>query len=125
MYLSVYVTEILVDAQAAMSRWMVNMSTVEQPKPIPGSRLCLSVTPLGLSVYGNPTGLRALAKWLEWIASHSPAEHYECHVGMDIMDDQSTFENKTPLVFGLSLMKSSLESWPKENKWRSMANKLN
>jgi hypothetical protein len=74
----------------------MNMNTVEQPKPILGSRLCLSVTPLGLTVYGNPAGLRALAKWLEWIASQNPTEHFECHVGMDILDDRSKFENKSP-----------------------------
>lgn len=67
-----------------------------QPKNFRGSRLCLTLTKKGLTVYGNPAAFRSLAKWLEWIAHSSPTEHYECHVGMDLADSESKFGNQRP-----------------------------
>jgi hypothetical protein len=69
---------------------------MEQPKKLPGSKLCLAITKDGLTAYGNPEAFRSLAKWLEWIAASNPAEHFECHVGMDLESDESKFQNKTP-----------------------------
>jgi hypothetical protein len=69
---------------------------MEPPKKVPGARLCLSVTKRGVMAYGNPAALKLLAQWLEWIASQDPAEHFECHVGMDIENDESKFDNQTP-----------------------------
>lgn len=69
---------------------------MNQPRKIPGARLCLAMREQGLTVYCNPDALRSLAEWLQWIASHNPAEHFECHVRMDLEDDESKFENKVP-----------------------------
>ena len=56
----------------------------------------MALTKQGLTVYGNAAGFRSLAKWLEWVADSSPTEHYECHVGMDLEDVESKFDNKRP-----------------------------
>lgn len=69
---------------------------MEQPKKVPGARVCLAVTSQGVTAYCNPAALKSLAKWMEWISSHDPSEHFECHLTMDIKDDESKFENKTP-----------------------------
>jgi hypothetical protein len=69
---------------------------VEKPKKMPGARLCLAVTSKGVTAYCNPAALKSLAKWLEWISLHAPEEHFECHVGMDIEDDESKFDGRIP-----------------------------
>jgi hypothetical protein len=69
------------------------MEYVQQPKVDAGSRICISVTRRGVTVYSNPAALRTLAKWLEWIGSQDPKEHFECHVRMDIEDDVSRLTN--------------------------------
>lgn len=69
---------------------------MEQPKKIPGTRLCLVVTKSGLKAYGNASALKSLASWLEWVAASNPAEHFECHVEMDLESDESKFEGKVP-----------------------------
>ncbi len=67
-----------------------------QPKRIEGARLCLSLTRSGLKAYGNRESLTELARWLDWIAQHDPAEHFECHVRWHLEDEESKFEGKRP-----------------------------
>lgn len=69
---------------------------MNQPHLESGARACIVLTRQGLTVYGNPPALRTLAKWLEWIASAPPSEHYECHVGMDLEDEESKFHGGLP-----------------------------
>ena len=44
-------------------------------------QLCVVVTGNGVTIYGNPAGMRTISRWLAWIAKSRPSEHFECHVG--------------------------------------------
>ena len=61
-----------------------------------GSKLCITVTKDGVTVYGNKIGFESLSEWLSWIAKADESDHFECHVKMSLMDDDCIFEGKKP-----------------------------
>jgi hypothetical protein len=65
------------------------------PKKL-GARVCLVLSSGGAKLYGNRAAFASLAEWMNWLA-HSPEnEHFECHVVMDLEDDESKFDGKQP-----------------------------
>lgn len=69
---------------------------MKNPTRKSGTRLCIAVTNSGVTLYGNKQAFKSLSEWMDWIASSSEGEHFECHVLMYLEDDESKFEGKEP-----------------------------
>lgn len=76
------------------------------PSKKPGVRACLVVGRNGAKLYGNRAAFASLAEWMEWLAKSPMKEHFECHVPMDLEDDESKFEGKQPRNVWALLMAS-------------------
>lgn len=61
-----------------------------------GPRLCITIKPDGVTVYGNKQSLKLLAQHIENIAAADESQHYECHTLMALEDDDSKFGGKEP-----------------------------
>lgn len=66
------------------------------PSKKPGVRACFVLGRDGAKLYGNRAAFASLAEWMEWLASSPSKEHFECHVLMDLEDDESKFGSKRP-----------------------------
>lgn len=61
-----------------------------------GVRLCLQLSPDGLTVYANQQALVSISEQLLWLARSDARDHYECHVKMSLEEDDCRFEGKRP-----------------------------
>ena len=68
----------------------------EMPKKRPGVRICVSVMPDGVTIYGNRSAFASIAEWMQWVMTSPPNEHFETHLLADLEDDASKFEGKHP-----------------------------
>lgn len=68
------------------------------PDRIPGTRICLAVTPEGVKLYGNREAFQSLAQFMSWIADSDPAEHFECHVKWHMSSEGALLRNEAPNV---------------------------
>ena len=68
------------------------------PDRIPGTRICLTVTPEGVKLYGNREAFQSLAQFMSWIADSNPTEHFECHVRWHMTSEGALLRNETPNV---------------------------
>lgn len=59
-------------------------------------RICMAVTPDGLTAYCNKKALIELSKQLSMLAESDAKDHYETHVRMQFQDDESLFDGKKP-----------------------------
>lgn len=76
------------------------------PSKKPGVRACLVLGNDGAKLYGNRAAFASLAEWMEWLARSPSNEHFECHVLMDLEDDESKFGDKRPRnAWGLMQLK--------------------
>ena len=66
------------------------------PPKKPGVRVCLVLDAEGAKLYGNRAAFSSLAEWMAWPAQSPENEHFECHVVMDLEDDESKFDGKEP-----------------------------
>lgn len=66
------------------------------PPKKPGVRVCLVLDAKGAKLYGNRAAFASLAEWMAWLAQSPEKEHFECHVVMDLEDDESKFDGKQP-----------------------------
>src|SRR4026208_1117038 len=86
------------------------------PRRRTGARLCLTVTKKGVTGYGNRQAFAALAEWMMWLANSKESEHFECHVGMALEDDDSKFHGKKPGNVSVLFDKSLVNSFEKKSK---------
>jgi hypothetical protein len=59
-------------------------------------RICMAITSNGLTAYCNKEALAELSKTLERLVDSDEKDHYETHVRMEFLSDESRFEGKTP-----------------------------
>jgi len=82
------------------------MMEKKMPSKKPGVRACFVLGKDGAKLYGNRAAFASLAEWMEWLARSPSNGHFECHVLMDLEDDESKFGGKQPRnVWGLVQLK--------------------
>ena len=86
------------------------------PAKLPDVRLCMTVTKKGVTAYGNRQAFKAMADWMTWLANSNEAEHFECHIAMDLEDDQSKFDGKEPRNVSVLLEKNIANSFEKQSQ---------
>ena len=85
------------------------------PNEVLGTEMCITVTPDGVTVYGNRQAFKSLAEWMTWIADADESEHYECHLGLHLQSMAST-EGKEPKNVWVLLDKNIADSFVKRTK---------
>lgn len=55
--------------------------------------MCLAVTRQGVTLYGNKSAFKSLARWLSWVAGSDASEHYECHVMWHLLSHHARRSN--------------------------------
>jgi hypothetical protein len=61
-------------------------------------RICMALTPDGLTAYCNRSGLLAMSKRLAEIAQSLPDEHYEMHVRLELEDGAAPQETNVAVL---------------------------
>lgn len=59
------------------------------PKVLENTEVCITVTTDGVKLYGNKDAFFTLSEWMAWIATSNEKEHYECHVGFHLLNDEA------------------------------------
>jgi hypothetical protein len=69
---------------------------MDQPREIPGARICVLVHDDEVVICANIAGFKALGEWIAWLAASDPGESFHLHLLWHLESEASRFEDVRP-----------------------------